>query len=807
MILTFYKLAKINDKIVNGKVVDLTFAQLVYNLQFPVEVDVTIEEIFRLSDSDKPEDQEQYKRYKDTGYFIAGEVNVASKSRKAENVLNRTVLTFDVDYPTENVWAKLLTLYPKTQAIYYTTIRSSLDKPRYRILIPLNRPVGSADYAKLMAFFMDKLGKSNFDKTTADFARVMYFPAVCKDQTYGFDHNGTEPLNVDEILSQVEESFEDIVKKNRSKTIATPPKEKKGVVGAFNRAFSITRTIEAFLSDFYKVGYNSTPDTPRYKYYKSKGAPGGRVYDNDTMFYSTHDHDPVSGKNLDSFNLVKEHLFSGDYDKMKEWALKLPEVIEEMQVNSELEDTDEEWINHLARDPKKGTLLATPYNIQMIMLNDPNLAGMFRTNTLTYMIEVCKDMEIIGGASNRKFKTLEDADIIEVQIYIETSKFAIRASKQLIIDIVCQVARLNKYDPVQDYLESVQDAWDGVPRIETMFQDYLMVKDTPIVRAIARKVMAACIWRIMKPGIKWEGVPVLRGIQGCGKSTFIQKLYKSSMYDAEPKNWINNTNIDYSNIDKAIQRTKGFWGIELAELANTTMSNYSNELMKSFISMDRPVTRIPYDKFEITIDRKCVFWGTTNVWLYISDQTGARRFLPIDCEAYTEEDKHTCLMKINAMPVDQLWAEAMTYYKDEKLYFTPSQEKELNAMRLLHTEESSYEAILSRFINSKITVDWETKTPRERADAFTNGGCQGREYVINRTTITMSEFVYEALGKGLDTIPRKQIREIELTFFNLGWQVAPYPIKTVYGQSKTFIRIGKTTNEKVVEDINMEDMF
>ena len=424
----------------------------------------------------------------------------------------------------------------------------------------------------------------------------------------------------------------------------------------------------------------------------------------------------------------------------------------------------------------------------MILLNDKHLAGMFRLNTLTYMIEVCKDMENIGGASNRKFKTLEDADITEVQIYLETSEYNIRPGKQLVIDVVCQVARLNKYNPVKDYLNSLSDSWDGVSRIPTMFTDYLMVKDSPIMRKIARKIMAAAIKRVMLPGIKWEGVPVLRGIQGCGKSTFIQKLYKSSMYDAEPKNWVNNTAVDYSNIDKAIQRTKSFWGIELAEMASSTLSNFSNEQMKAFISTDRPVTRIPYDKFEITIDRQCIFWGTTNVWSYISDQTGARRFLPIDCGAKTEEDKFICLQKINSMDVDQLWAEAMSYYTEEPLFFTVDEERELNTMRAMHTEESNYEALLSKFINSKITIDWDKKSPMERRDFFQTGG-NPTEAIVERKAITLSEICYEALGDFMSKTPRKALREIEITMFNLGWQISPTPTRTVYGQSKTFIRV------------------
>lgn len=39
-------------------------------------------------------------------------------------------------------------------------------------------------------------------------------------------------------------------------------------------------------------------------------------------------------------------------------------------------------------------------------------------------------------------------------------------------------------------------AWDGVPRVETLFIDYLNFPDTPYIRAIARKMLVAAVARI-----------------------------------------------------------------------------------------------------------------------------------------------------------------------------------------------------------------------------------------------------------------------------------------------------------------------
>ena len=79
------------------------------------------------------------------------------------------------------------------------------------------------------------------------------------------------------------------------------------------------------------------------------------------------------------------------------------------------------------------------------------------------------------------------------------------------------------YHPIRDYIESLP-AWDGVPRVDTLFVDYLGAADTAYTRAVARKMLVAAIARVYQPGIKFDSVVVLNGPQGMGKSSFFAKL-------------------------------------------------------------------------------------------------------------------------------------------------------------------------------------------------------------------------------------------------------------------------------------------
>ena len=71
--------------------------------------------------------------------------------------------------------------------------------------------------------------------------------------------------------------------------------------------------------------------------------------------------------------------------------------------------------------------------------------------------------------------------------------------------ILLAIATERSYHPIRDYIESLP-AWDGVPRVDTLFVDYLGAADTAYTRAVARKMLVAAIARVYQPGIKFDSV-------------------------------------------------------------------------------------------------------------------------------------------------------------------------------------------------------------------------------------------------------------------------------------------------------------
>jgi predicted P-loop ATPase len=182
-----------------------------------------------------------------------------------------------------------------------------------------------------------------------------------------------------------------------------------------------------------------------------------------------------------------------------------------------------------------------------------------------------------------------------------------------------EVASENAYDPVLDMLDDCQGKWDGKNRLDTWVIDYLGCEDTPLNRAIGRKVLVAACRRARVPGCKFDTITVLEGVEGTNKSTAIRVL-------AGDENFSDQSIIGAS--DKEVQeQLDGIWMHENADLAG--MKRAEIEQVKAFASRQVDRARPAYGRVREDRPRRSVEWGTTNNDEYLLSQTGNRRFWPL----------------------------------------------------------------------------------------------------------------------------------------------------------------------------------
>ena len=190
------------------------------------------------------------------------------------------------------------------------------------------------------------------------------------------------------------------------------------------------------------------------------------------------------------------------------------------------------------------------------------------------------------------------------------------------MDALTNVCSKQTVNPIKAMLETCHDNWDGNKHVENLLPMMLGAEKTEYTAAVMRLIMLGAVARVYHPGCKFDYMMVLVSDQGIGKSTFLRLL---CLNDA----WFND-NFSTLDGDKAVEKLRGMWIVELAELQATKRAK-DVETIKAFITSRVDTYRVPYGRRTEQRPRMCILCGTSNPTDFLTDRTGNRRFLPITC--------------------------------------------------------------------------------------------------------------------------------------------------------------------------------
>ena len=706
-------------------------------------------------------------KIKDVGGFVGG--HLREGRRKNGYVLCRSVLTLDMDYGKPGVWDEIKAKHD-FKCCVYSTHKHTPDNPRLRLLIPLSREISEEEYPAVARMTAKEIGIDLFDDTTYEACRLMYWPSTSMNGEFFYDVKEGVDLDPDEYLGKytdwrdastwpVSSRQSEVIKRNVSEQ--ADPLSKPGAVGAFCRAYTIEDAIETFLSDIYAPSAMSG----RYDYIPADSSAGVVVYDG-KFAYSHHATDPVSGKLLNAFDLVRMHLFRDldektaentppgklpSFTAMTELALKderVKTILAEdrmMQAKEEFGEGDD-WQKALELD-RNGRVKDTMGNICTILRNDPKL------NTIVF--NQFKDMiDVIGALPWPQVKPgWSDTDLACAKLYFERT-YGIWSPAKFKDAILAVTSAERLYHPVKNYLSSLK--WDGVPRIDTLLIEYLGANDSVYTRAVTRKTLVAAVARIFEPGIKFDSILVLIGAQGMGKSTFFSKLGKEWFSDS--------LSISDMKDKTAPEKLRGYWILELSELNG--IKKVDVEIVKSFITRIDDKYRQAYGITVESHPRSCVIVGTTNSdGGFLRDITGNRRFWPVRVSG---KGKHR---PWELEEIDQIWAEAVEYYNNgEKLFLTGKAAEEAYAMQREAMETDDREGIVQDYLDRLLPDNWDTMDLFERRNYLGGGefGAPISEGTVKRDRVCAMEIWCECFGKSRESLKKGDSYEIEGILYKLG---------------------------------------
>lgn len=801
---------------------EMTWSAFVGRLEEPYRTRETVKEYKAMIKADRD-------AAKDIGGFVGG--SLSGPRRKAENVRDRSLITLDLDDASPDAW-DAASMWGWTCAMYSTHSHTP-ESPRLRLIYPLDRTVTVDEYqaiARKIAFYV---GIEQMDPSTYEPSRLMYWPSCPSDGEYVFRQQEGDTLCADDILAEygLDDAWRDSrlwptakveaeVRVREAKRQGNPT-EKAGIVGLFCRTYDIPDAISTFLPDVYVEG-----SAGRYTYAAGSTSDGAVLYDDDQFLYSHHGTDPCGGQLVNAFDLVRIHRFGAEddgkaqddvtklpsYRKMCDLAAGDPGVKRELAAEraaeaashfGDLEDLDNDdngtvtedtaaadsgpdpnWSENLKVNRKTGEADALIENAVLILRNDPHLRRRFGYNAFRSKLCIREPLPWHPKVRDkRNGDSWEDEDDAGLRLYLEVA-WKLKA-KAAIEDALGIVARENQFDPVRQYLDGL--TWDGVERLDTVLIRLFGAEDSRYVRAITRKWAVAGVRRIFEPGCKFDTMLVLIGDQGCGKSQFARVMSRGWFCDSIQR-------IDNKD---AYDQLLGTWIVEMSELSATKKAD--NEAIKAFYSKQVDTFRQAYAHRTAEFPRRCIFIGTTNDRSFIKDETGGRRFWPVELTAQREDV--VARLAATEAEADQLWAEAVVRYMAGERTWEDDNEvlEQAREAQIRYAQEDEWQGMIEQYLATPLPDNWDDLNAQQRRDYIQGNDLTTPEqragYTRLREKVSVAEIRYELFGEdlkrgagGSNETSRHVARLMNVM---CGWEKAKNPRWTLFGKQKCYVRAGQ----------------
>ena len=437
-----------------------------------------------------------------------------------------------------------------------------------------------------------------------------------------------------------------------------------------------------------------------------------------------------------------------------------------------LEETENStaWRKYLVTDGR-GVIMKTPDNIIAFLENYPKYAGKLKYNEYLRM---------------KEYEEREFTDFMQSIINNDVFRYLGFSNKGWVEDAINEVFNKNRYNPVVDYIKSLK--WDGKKRIERLFIDLLEADDTELTRTMTRKWMIAAVKRTLLPGCKFDNMIVLQGPQGIGKSSICERLAKGFF------STISLDEIDNKDIIDKMNKT---WIGIIDEMDNFNRKEMSK--VKTFLSQCQDTVRLAYARNTSVFTRHCIFIGSTNDDTFLRDSTSSveRRFWVIKCNKTKMDNKIRKVMTDRY--VDQLWAEAFQYLKDEpNQYLDMDQDMMAEFAKVQNQFKTFNDDDIIEYIKDILDGEYYINPDGEVYDVsqLDNNTITGLQYKINKIQ-----------GYVLTEMVNRKFREKRSTKYienALGgeWKYKDVWFKKLGKTVKAWVRFSPITKGKVIDPMD-----
>jgi predicted P-loop ATPase len=408
---------------------------------------------------------------------------------------------------------------------------------------------------------------------------------------------------------------------------------------------------------------------------------------------------------------------------------------------------DEKWIQNVALN-ENGAPIPTDANMVLFFENHPAWQGVFGYNERRNRPEYLKTPPLENKP--KLFSPTNDRSWITLWFQSKAQMVG-RISGNDLQSAILASASKNGFDPLQAEVLKLRGTWDGVPRLDTVFQRVAGAPDSTWVRLVSPLWFKSVVARILWPGCKCDTMLILEGPQGFKKSSFFSALLPDPLCFSDSLNRVKH---DMESI-RLIHSGPAIF--EIGELSG--LRKQEVEEIKAFLSSQQDDLRPLYEAHRTT-PRRCVFVGTTNRDDYLRDETGGRRFWPI---------KVLRIINIHTVHQEraQWFAEALYHVENGERWWLDDEAE--NGLAAVEQEERYEEDIWHSTVR-----DYLADRAQELPNATT--GTEQMAEVLNKTKagdfVTAMQVAVHALKLEIKNARTAEGIRINKIMLKLGWKRA-----------------------------------
>ena len=312
----------------------------------------------------------------------------------------------------------------------------------------------------------------------------------------------------------------------------------------------------------------------------------------------------------------------------------------------------------LERKPEGG-LYHSERNVEILVENDPILNNYwpqlndFNGQLEKHIRDVVFDSKTFDFEKEAPLWSDEDTDFIRKYI---NQYYKLRPRKLDLNMAILSVGRLCRYNPITQYLAVCYKYWDGIPRAEKLFIEFLGVEDDDAgyAREVTKKWLISAVISIFKPGTKPNKVLCLLNDCEISKSellsNLVSPLYFSDSLDCTCLKdiidnyiykWIINIKSEEFEQQYSTPKTEQMMIKSLKSFEKA----HNHPIRNSYCSVESK--KMQHNAFVITTNKKINFYpyhsGNWDFWMLECGKTTPSKKI----EEFTQEYR------------DQLWGEVV----------------------------------------------------------------------------------------------------------------------------------------------------